>query len=192
MKIIDFDTIILIQSSSLYKEFNNVINAMTHRLSNISITHNEKESFRTYKETVFAKSSRETSFYTFEAKLYREKESNEYVISSQYTKNNDEYISCEVKEKVIEIMNSNIYKIRDNHSYERYFHDTFSDENNSKKIFGKDFFIEEVEKDGIYYTYDGSIEDDIVTGYISSTDVADTSLLPKEDLKIIKIGKRKS
>ena len=51
MKIIDFDTIILIQSSSLYKEFNNVINAMTHRLSNISITHNE--SFRTYKETVF-------------------------------------------------------------------------------------------------------------------------------------------
>ena len=102
MKIIDFDTIILIQSSSLYKEFNNVINAMTHRLSNIIITHND--SFRTYKETVFAKSSRETSFYTFEAKLYREKESNEYVISSQYTKNNDEYISCEVKEKVIEIM----------------------------------------------------------------------------------------
>lgn len=47
MKIIDFDTIILIQSSSLYKEFNNVINAMTHRLSNISITHND--SFRTYK-----------------------------------------------------------------------------------------------------------------------------------------------
>lgn len=190
MKIIDFDTIILIQSSSLYKKFNNVINAMTHRLSNIIITHND--SFRTYKETVFAKSSRETGFYTFEAKLYREKESNEYVISSQYTKNNDEYISCEVKEKVIEIMNSNIYKIRDNHSYERYFHDTFSDENNSKKIFGKDFFIEEVEKDGIYYTYDGSIEDDIVTGYTSSTDVDNTSLLPKEDLKIIKIGKKKS
>lgn len=58
MKIIDFDTIILIQSSSLYKEFNNVINAMTHHLSNISITHNENESFRTYKETVFAKSRR--------------------------------------------------------------------------------------------------------------------------------------
>lgn len=192
MKIIDFDTIILIQSSSLYKEFNNVINAMTHRLSNISITHNEKESFRTYKETVFAKSSRETSFYTFEAKLYREKESNEYVISSQYTKNNDEYISCEVKEKVIEIMNSNIYNIRDNYSYERYFHDTFSDENNSKKIFGKDFFIEEVEKDGIYYTYDGSIENDIVIGHTTSTDMDNTSLLPKEDLKIIKIGKKKS
>lgn len=192
MKIIDFDTIILIQSSSLYKEFNNVINAMTHHLSNISINHNENESFRTYKETVFAKSSRETNFYTFEAKLYREKESNEYVISSQYIKNNDEYISDEVKEKVIEIMNSNIYNIRDNYSYERYFNDTFSYENNSKKIFGKDFFIEEVEKDGIYYTYDGSIEDDIVTGYTSSTDVDNTSLLPKEDLKIIKIGKKKS
>ena len=177
MKIIDFDTIILIQSSSLYKEFNNVINAMTHHLSNISITHNEKESFRTYKETVFAKSSRETSFYTFEAKLYREKESYEYVISSQYIKNNDEYISDEVKEKVIEIMNSNIYKIRDNYSYERYFHDTFS---------------EEVEKDGIYYTYDGSIEDDIVIGHTTSTDIDNTSLLPKEDLKIIKIGKKKS
>ena len=190
MKIIDFDTIILIQSSSLYKEFNNVINAMPHHLSNISITHND--SFRTYKETVFAKSSRETSFYTFEAKLYREKESNEYVISSQYIKNNDEYISCEVKEKVIEIMNSNIYKIRDNYSYEKYFHDTFSYENNSKKIFGKDFFIEEVEKDGIYYTYDGSIEDDIVIGHTTSTDMDNTSLLPKEDLKIIKIGKKKS
>ena len=192
MKIIDFDTIILIQSSSLYKEFNNVINAMTHRLSNISITHNEKESFRTYKEIVFAKSSTKTSFYTFEAQLYREKESYEYVISSQYIKNNDEYISDEVKEKVIEIMNSNIYKIRDNYSYERYFHDTFSYENNSKKIFGEDFFIEEVEKDNICYTYDGSIEDDIVTGYTSSTDMDNTSLLPKEDLKIIKIGKKKS
>ena len=61
-----------------------------------------------------------------------------------------------------------------------------------KIIVKKDFFIEEVEKDGIYYTYDGSIEDDIVTGYTSSTDVDNTSLLPKEDLKIIKIGKKKS
>lgn len=89
-------------------------------------------------------------------------------------------------------MNSNIYNIRDNYSYERYFHDTFSDENNSKKIFGEDFFIEEIEKDDIYYTYDGSIEDDIVIGHTTSTDMDNTSLLPKEDLKIIKIGKKKS
>ena len=190
MKVIDFDTIILVQSTSLYRKFNEEISLITHRLSNITVSQND--SYRTYKEIIFAKSSTKTSFYTFEAQLYREKGSYEYVISSQYIKNNDEYISDEVKEKVIEIMNSNIYKIRDNYSYERYFHDTFSYENNSKKIFGEDFFIEEVEKDNICYTYDGSIEDDIVTGYTSSTDVANTSLLPKEDLKIIKIGKRKS
>ena len=36
------------------------------------------------------------------------------------------------------------------------------------------------------------VEDDIVIEHTTRTDMDNTSLLPKEDLKIIKIGKKKS